>query len=136
MKSDCSIVVHSLHERFYRHNPHCHSLDSGSEAMAAPTSLFRCLNVCEDALSQDLVLSDILILILISPCDTTRPSHWHRSSDSKYHAAYSLSYSNAEKCSSENINLWLCHLFQVSELSVTPNMFSSPQLSRLSRREE
>ena len=57
MKSDCSIVVHSLHQRFYRHNPHCHSLDSGSEATAAPTSLFRCLNVCEDALSQDLVLS-------------------------------------------------------------------------------
>ena len=125
MKSDCSIVVHSLHQRFYRHNPHCHSLDSGSEAMAAPTSLFRCLNVCEDALSQDLVLSDILILILISPCDTTRPSHWHRSSDSKYHAAYSLSYSNAEKCSSgqcfnqkQKISIYgsaICFRFQSSQ---------------------
>ena len=92
MKSDCSIVVHSLHQRFYRHNPHCHSLDSGSEATAAPTSLFRCLNVCEDALSQDLILSPQIFwsLLLISPYDTTRPSHWHRSSDSKYHAAYRI----------------------------------------------
>ena len=45
MKRDCSIVVHSLHQRFYRHNPHCHSLDSGSEAMAAPKHPYLCLDV-------------------------------------------------------------------------------------------